>query len=78
MSSSRNEQARAWLQLNAPNDADLNQHHEEVSAYIGQTGTSDEIARSASEAVARDLLAHAARRKSRLNASRPNRGKPTG
>ena len=77
MSSSRNERARAWLQLNAPNDAD-SKLREEVSAHIEQTGTTDEIAQSASEAVARDLSAHAARRKSRLNASRPNRSKPTG
>jgi hypothetical protein len=75
MSSSRNERARAWLQSNTPNDADPD-HQEEVSAHIKQTGTPDEAARSASQAMAKDLLAHAARRRSRSEASRPNRSKP--
>jgi hypothetical protein len=78
MSSSRKERARAWLQLNAPNDVDLNQLRDEVSVHIEKTGTPDEIAHLTWQAVTKDLLAHATRRRSRSRASRPNRSKPTG
>jgi hypothetical protein len=78
MSSSRDESARAWLQLNAPNDVGLNQLREEVSVYIQKTETPNEIARLAWQAVAKDLLAYAARRRSRSKASRPDCSKPTG